>query len=82
MTTVRRRAVVGLCCAAVALPMLGATMGAAAGGGGSATPGGDGWLRALMIRSDALNRIHGLGEYAKDADPRSAALNARYGLDR
>jgi hypothetical protein len=29
------------------------------------------WMRALWIRSDALNRSYGLGEYSREAVPTS-----------
>jgi hypothetical protein len=55
----------------------------------------DQWLRALTIRSEALNRLYGLGEWAtasahpNTAEPpfmsairiRSQALNRIYGLE-
>jgi hypothetical protein len=38
------------------------------------------WFDALMVRSDALNRMYGLGEYAGTSDPRSEELNRIHGL--
>ncbi len=47
------------------------------------------WMAGLLARSEALNRMHGLGDYAPRAaaadelrglDARSAALNRTYGL--
>lgn len=55
---------------------------------GAERPGTPPWFRALMIRSESLNRIHRLGPYSEAASQewlpslliRSNALNARYGL--
>ena len=87
-------------------PRLGATLALAlaavcilAGPARAVTPRAtddDQWLRALTIRSEALNRLHGLGEWATaSAHPntaespfmsairiRSQALNRIYGLER
>jgi hypothetical protein len=76
-----------------------ATASTFAGPEGAVAPGAtddDQWLRALTIRSEALNRLYGLGEWATpSAQPntaespfmsairrRSEALNRIYGLER
>ena len=64
-----------------------------AGAGQAAAPpadGGEQWLQALELRSEALQRLHGLGEPAagETTEPawmralriRSEALNRLYGL--
>jgi hypothetical protein len=87
-------------------PRLGATLALTlaaastfAGPAGAGVPGAtddDQWRRALTIRSEALNRLYGLGEWAtSSAQPntaespfmsairiRSEALNRIYGLER
>jgi hypothetical protein len=54
-----------------------------AGGAAHATsvpdPAAPPWMAGLMARSEALNQMYGLGDYAK-ADARSEALNKAYGL--
>ena len=60
-----------------AIVALGLAIGGAPADGAAAPPprkADEQWLTALIIRSDALNRIHGLGKYAP-GDPRSDALN-------
>jgi hypothetical protein len=71
-----------------------ATVAATVGAGAALTGGTPPWLDALNARSDALNRQHGLGEYAQTtASPatpawlralmiRSEALNRQYGLGK
>ncbi len=54
-----------------------------AGGAAHATPSPDPaappWMAGLQARSEALNQMYGLGEYAK-VDARSDALKQAYGL--
>ena len=71
------RIVTATAAAAAALALGVAAMGANAttGPDASARP----WLAGLQARSEALNQMNGLGEYAT-ADARSAALNLAYGL--
>jgi len=70
-----------------------ASIGAAVGAGVAMTGGTPPWLEALNARSDALNREHGLGDYAQrrvlgapganwleSLRARSEAMNRHYGL--
>jgi len=77
------------------ISILAVAMVAGAIGVGAALTGGEPqWLKALNIRSEALNRQHGLGESARATAQverpdwlralmiRSEALNRQHGLDR
>jgi hypothetical protein len=55
--------------------------------GAAEAPSGEAqWLRALAVRSQALNELYGLGDHASDAEwlrgleVRGRALNGHYGV--